>query len=126
MLRQIIAATAIAFITASAYAGDSIEVVGSSAKPNSVSYIGYDSFDANGNPICTPCLQKSIEEVARLKAYAERRARSREYMARLQGNGVKSNSMIAADASELTIAGEPFPAKATPDITQTPLRAGMN
>lgn len=125
MLRQIIAATAITLVTVSAHA-DSIDIVGSSAKPNSVSYIGYDRFDANGNPICTPCLQKSAEEVARLKAYAERRARSREYMARMQGNGVKPNSMIAAEASELTVAGEPFPAKAIPDIAQTPLRAGMN
>lgn len=126
MLRQIIAATTIALIVVSAHAGDSIEVMGSSAKPNSVSYIGYDSFDASGNPICTSCLEKSAEEVSRLKAYAERRARSREYMAKLQGNGPKPNSPIAVNPSELVVASEPVPIKPISGIAETPLRAGMN
>jgi hypothetical protein len=127
MLRQTIAATAITLFTVSAYAGDSIEVMGSSAKPNSVSYVGYDSFDANGNPICTPCLAQRAEEAARLKAYAVRRERSRQYMARLQGNEVPagSNALIAANAAPLVPAGEPAPAKTIGDVAETPLRAGV-
>ncbi len=126
MLRQIIAATAIALLTASAYAGDSIVMMGSSAKPNSVSYVGYDSFDANGNPICTPCLVQRAEEAARLAAYAARRERSRQYMARLQGNETPgSNSLIAANAAPLVPAVEPTPEKVIADVAATPLRAGV-
>lgn len=125
MLRQFIAASAIALISTSALA-DSIIATGSTAKPNSVSYIGYDSFDANGNPVCTPCLQKTAEEAAREKAYAERRARSREYMARLQGNTVPTDSLLAARASELMASGNAAPAKPKPEAANTPLRAGMN
>jgi hypothetical protein len=127
MLRQIIAATAMTLFTVSAYAGDSIDMIVSPAKPNSVSYVGYDSFDANGNPICTPCLAKRAEEAARLKAYAERRERSRQYMARLQGKEVPagSDSLIAANAAPLVPAGEPAPEKTIADVTETPLRAGV-
>ena len=127
MLRQMIAATAMTLLTVSAYAGDSIAIMGPSAKPNSVSYVGYDSFDANGNPICTPCQAKRAEEAARLKAYAERRERSRQYMARLQGKEVPagSTSMIAANASPLVPAGEPVPEKTITNVAETPLRAGM-
>ncbi len=124
MLRQIIAATTIALFTVSAQAG-SIEEVGTSAKPNSVSYVGYDSFDANGNPICSPCLAQKAKEAARLKAYAERRARSRQYMARLQGNGTQSDSMMAANASPLVQPGQPAPEKVIADVGETPLRAGV-
>jgi hypothetical protein len=127
MLRQIIAATAITVFATTAHAGDSIEMMGSSAKPNSVSYVGYDSFDASGNPICTPCLAQRAEEATRLKAYAERRERSRQYMARLQGNGgpSSSNSLIAANAAPLVPAGEPAPEKAITNVAETPLRAGV-
>lgn len=128
MLRQLIAATAMTLITVSAYAGDSITVMGAAAKPNSVSYVGYDSFDANGNPICTPCLAKRAEEAARLKAYAERRERSRQYMARLQGKDVPAGtpSMIAtANAAPLVAADESVPEKAMTNVKATPLRAGM-
>ncbi|MBZ9654202.1 hypothetical protein [Phyllobacterium lublinensis] len=127
MLRQMIAATAMTLLAVSAQAGESIRVMGAAAKPNSVSYIGYDSFDANGNPICTPCLAKRAEEAARLKAYAERRERSRQYMARLQGNGAPAGptSMIAANAAPLVPAGEAVPEKSITSVTETPLRAGM-
>lgn len=128
MLRQIIAATAMTLVTVSAHAGESIKVMGATAKPNSVSYIGYDSFDANGNPICTPCQAKRAEETARLKAYAERRERSRRYMARLQGKEVPagSPSMIAtANAAPLVAASESVPEKSITSVTETPLRAGM-
>jgi hypothetical protein len=125
MLRQIITATTITLLTVSAQAGSSIEVIGSSAKPNSVSYVGYDSFDANGNPICTPCIAKRAEEAAKLKAYAERRARSREYMARLQGNSSDSDSVMAANAGSLVQAGKPVPEKIAANVADTPLRADM-
>ncbi len=136
MLRQIIAATAITLFAASAYAGDSITVVEGSAKPNSISYVGYDSFDATGNPICTPCLAKRAAEAARLQAYADRRERSRQYMARLQGKDVPASSTstaaasvatspIAASAAELVAAGEPAPQKALMSVSETPLRAGV-
>jgi hypothetical protein len=123
MFRKIIAATAMTLITVSAQAGGSIEVMGPSAQPNSVSYVGYDSFDANGNPICTPCLVQRAEEAARLKAYAERRERSRQYMARLQGNDIpaSSNSLIAANAAPLV----PAPENTIADVAATPLRAGV-
>ncbi|MDQ0998376.1 hypothetical protein QFZ34_003558 [Phyllobacterium ifriqiyense] len=122
LLRQFIAASAIALISASALA-DSIIVSGETAKPNSVSYIGYDSFDANGNPVCTSCLEQTAEEAARLKAYAERRARSREYMARMQGNAAPANPLLAAQASEPIAAGKSMPA---PDLAEAPMRAGVN
>ncbi|EJN03032.1 hypothetical protein [Phyllobacterium sp. YR531] len=125
MLRQFITASVIALISTSALA-DSIIATGSTAKPNSVSYIGYDSFDAQGNPVCTPCLEKTAEEAAREKAYAERRARSREYMARLQGNAVPTDSLLAARASELMASGDATPDKPKPEAANTPLRAGMN
>ncbi len=128
MLRQIIAATAMTLLTVSAYAGDSIAIMGPSAKPNSVAYVGYDSFDANGNPICTPCQAKRAEEAARLKAYAERRERSRQYMARLQGKEIPAGSpsmIAAANAAPLVPAGEALPEKAITNVTETPLRAGM-
>jgi hypothetical protein len=127
MLRQIIAATAIALLTVSAHAGDSIEMMGPTAKPDSVSYVGYDSFDAEGNPICTPCQAKRAEEAARLKAYAERRERSRLYMARLQGKEVpaSSDSLIAANAAPLIPAGQPLQEKVIGDVAETPLRAGL-
>jgi hypothetical protein len=126
MLRQIIAATTIALCTLSAHAGDSIVEMGSSAKPNSVAYVGYDSFDAKGNPICTPCIAKRAEEAAKLQAYAERRERSREYMAKLQGNSKEPDSMIAANASELPAGAKPSPENPAADITATPLRASGN
>lgn len=125
MLRQFIAASAIALISTSAFA-DSVIATGSTAKPNSVSYIGYDSFDASGNPVCTPCLERTAQEAAREKAYAERRARSREYMARMQGNTVPTDSLLAARASELMASGEAITAKPKPEAAETPLRAGMN
>jgi hypothetical protein len=127
MLRQIIAATAIALFTVSVHAGDSIEVMGPAARPNSVSYVGYDSFDAEGNPICTPCQAKRAEEAARLKAYAARRERSRQYMARLQGKEVpaSSDSLIAANAAPLIPAGQPPQEKVIVDVAATPLRAGV-
>ncbi|HMF67543.1 MAG TPA: hypothetical protein VK602_08030 [Phyllobacterium sp.] len=124
MLRQIIAATTIALFTVSAQA-DSILEIGTSAKPNSVSYVGYDSFDASGNPICSPCLAQKAKEAAKLKAYAERRERSRQYMARLQGNGTPSDSMMAANASPLAQPGQPAPEKVIADVGETPLRAGV-
>lgn len=122
LLRQFIAASAIALTSAAASAG-SIIVTGETAEPNSVSYIGYDSFDASGNPICTPCLEQTAEEASRLKAYAERRARSREYMARMQGNAAPANPLLAARASEPIAAGKSIPA---PDLTEAPMRAGVN
>ncbi|WP_271893001.1 hypothetical protein [Candidatus Phyllobacterium onerii] len=124
MLRQIIAATTIALFTVSAQAG-SIDEVSGLAKPNSVSYVGYDSFDANGNPICSPCLAQKAKEAAKLKAYAERRERSRQYMARLQGNGTGSDSMMAANAAPLAQPGQPAPEKVIADVGETPLRAGV-
>ena len=124
MLRQIIAATTIALFTVSTRA-DSILEIGTSAKPNSVSYVGYDSFDASGNPICSPCLAQKAKEAAKLKAYAERRERSRQYMARLQGNGTPSDSMMAANASPLAQPGQPAPEKVIADVGETPLRAGV-
>ncbi|MBB3237894.1 hypothetical protein [Phyllobacterium endophyticum] len=125
MLRQIIVAATIVLNTAAAEAGSSIDYADGSAKPNSVSYIGYDSFDADGNPICTPCLVQKAKEAARLKAYAERRQRSREYMARLQGNGTQPGSVMAANASPVVQPGQPAPAKVIADVGETPLRAGV-
>jgi len=135
MLRQTIAATAMIMLMAPAYAGGSIDVVSGSATPNSISYVGFDSFDATGNPICTPCEAQKAAEAARLKAYAERRERSRQYMARLQGREVPvstataaapvSASPIAANAAELVPAGEPVPQRALADVADTPLRTGM-
>ncbi|MGH7003347.1 MAG: hypothetical protein ACREIP_05305 [Alphaproteobacteria bacterium] len=120
MLCRIIATGAIALIAASAHAGSSIEHRGPSARPNSVSYVGYDSFDAHGNPVCTSCLAKRAEEAARLQAYAERRKRSRAYMARLQGNGTPPEALVATSAAPER-AGE-----AEAGVAQTPLRADMN
>lgn len=137
MLRQTIAATAMIMLMAPAYAGGSIDVVSGSATPNSISYVGFDSFDATGNPICTPCEAQQAAEAARLKAYAERRERSRQYMARLQGREVPaaaetataaapvSASPIAANAAELVPAGEPVPQRALADVADTPLRTGL-
>lgn len=135
MLRQTIAATAMIMLMAPAYAGGSIDVVSGSATPNSISYVGFDSFDATGNPICTPCEAQQAAEAARLKAYAERRERSRQYMARLQGREVPAStataaapvsaSPIAANAAELVPAGEPVPQRALADVADTPLRTGL-
>ncbi|MRG56135.1 hypothetical protein GF108_11155 [Phyllobacterium sp. SYP-B3895] len=135
MLRQTIAATAMIMLMAPAYAGGSIDVVSGSATPNSIFYVGFDSFDATGNPICTPCEAQQAAEAARLKAYAERRERSRQYMARLQGREVPvstataaaavSASPIAANAAELVPAGEPVPQRALADVADTPLRTGL-
>ena len=138
MLRQTFAAIATLVVIAPAHAGDSIDVKGSGpAAPRSISYVGYDSFDASGTPICTPCAAKRAEEAARLKAYEERRERSREYMARLQGRedpaapdtpkvaDVAGTSPIAASAAELVSAGRPAPEKNLDSVTATPLRAGL-
>ncbi|MEK1887267.1 MAG: hypothetical protein AAAB35_06740 [Phyllobacterium sp.] len=135
MLRQILAATATIMLMAPAYAGESINLIDGSTTPKSISYVGYDSIDADGNPICTPCAAKRAEEAARLQAYVERRERSRQYMARLQGRDVPSpttptvasasTSPIAANAAELVPAGEPVPQKTLADVAETPLRAGL-
>ena len=136
MLRQTFAAIATFALIVPASAGDSIDVRdGAVAAPRSISYVGYDGLDANGNPICTPCEAKRVEEAARLKAYTERRERSRQYMARLQGREVPATnapavasiaaSPIAANAAELVPAGQPAPEKKLDGITATPLRAGL-
>lgn len=114
MFRHLLAITAAAFLApAIAHAGDSIQLKGPSARPNSVNYVGYDSFDVDGNPVCTPCIEQRAAEAAKLKAYLERRERSRQYMARLQGNGPKSDSTMAASAA-------PLPATNTVPVAQTP------
>jgi len=136
MLRQTIAAIATIILIGPAQAGDSIDVMGNTpAAPRSISYVGYDGLDASGNPICTPCNAKRAEEAARLKAYSERRERSRQYMARLQGRDVPAanapavvsiaTSPIAANAAELVPAGEPAPQKTLDNVAATPLRTGL-
>lgn len=141
MFRHLLAIIAAALIApAIAHAGESIKLKGPSARPNSVTFVGYDSFDANGNPVCTPCIEQRAAEAAKLQAYLERRERSRQYMARLQGNGPKPDSFIAtANAATLPAAhAAPVaqttatPAPATPAaasgllaVEATPLRASM-
>src|SRR5262245_27820341 len=122
MLRQTFAAIATIMLMTPAQAGDSIEVKGATpATPQSITFVGYD-YDANGNPVCAACDAKRAEEAAQLKAYAERRERSRQYMARLQGRELPATktpvvatvgvtSPIAANAAELVPAGEPAPEK---------------
>ncbi|MGO4447358.1 hypothetical protein AB4Y96_00410 [Phyllobacterium sp. TAF24] len=131
MFRRLLALTAAALLApVIAHAGDSIMLKGPSARPNSVSYIGYDSFDVDGNPVCTPCIEQKAAEAAKLKAYLERRERSRQYMARLQGNGPKPDALVAA-ANAATLPPETaVPATQTPaspiaDIGATPLRASI-
>ena len=59
MFRHLLAIIAAALIApAIAHAGESIKLKGPSARPNSVTFVGYDSFDANGNPVCTPCIEQ--------------------------------------------------------------------
>ncbi|QND52170.1 hypothetical protein HB779_09795 [Phyllobacterium sp. 628] len=137
MFRRLLATTAAVLVAsfAVAQAGESIKLKGPFARPNSVSYVGYDSFDANGNPICTPCIEQKAKEAAKLQAYLERRERSRQYMARLQGNGPKPDSLVAtANAATLPAANATpvaqAPALAKPAtgllaVGATPLRASM-
>jgi hypothetical protein len=140
MFRHLLAITAVALIApATAHAGDSIKLKGPSARPNSVTYVGYDSFDADGNPVCTPCIEQRALEAAKLQAYLERRERSRQYMARLQGNEPKPASMMAASAATLPASGTtpvaqipatpeqavPAPANGLLAVEATPLRASM-
>lgn len=129
MFRRLLALTAVALLApVIAHAGDSIRLKGPSARPNSVSYIGYDSFDVDGNPVCTPCIEQKAAEAAKLKAYLERRERSRQYMARLQGNGPKPDALVTA-ANAATLPSETDAPVAQPpagpiaDIGATPLRA---
>ncbi|MBA8876938.1 hypothetical protein [Phyllobacterium myrsinacearum] len=140
MFRRLLAIIAVAlFAPALAHAGESIKLKGPSARPNSVTYVGYDSFDADGNPVCTPCIEQRAAEAAKLQAYMERRERSRQYMARLQGNEPKPASLMAANAATLPASGAtpvaqipatpepavPAPANGLLAVEATPLRASM-
>ncbi len=57
------------------------------------------------------------------KLMREDGARSREYMARMQGNAAPANPLLAAQASEPIAAGKSMPA---PDLAEAPMRAGVN
>ncbi|MGH6760424.1 MAG: hypothetical protein ACRECW_02385 [Phyllobacterium sp.] len=103
MKKRILASHLVALMAlcGAASADGSFQSLGSSQKPASITYYGYDYIDADGNHVCLECEAEKAAEAERERAYAERRERARQYAIKI--GQIADASKTGAKPGEISV-----------------------